>query len=169
MGWNSLSIPKHQRCNWSLWMDKSFYPTVYNGYDYLSMSGLKLNLVSKSGHWSTVVRCTFWCWWHWIRNGICSVIRVINIQNISFSQTFHCCFHSSNLKLSSNNQIYQLRWNIQTNQAFFNQQHSTTRVVSQMSVIWFRCKCVKHQAIHRQVPGDITYNCSIVRPQCLGN
>ena len=36
---------------WNLGMDKWFHPTVYNGCNYLSMLGLKLNHVSKSGHW----------------------------------------------------------------------------------------------------------------------
>ena len=50
MGWNYLSIPKLQRCNrWSLGMDKQFHPTFYNGCNYLSMLGLKLNHVSKRG------------------------------------------------------------------------------------------------------------------------
>ena len=50
MGWNYLSIPKLQRCNrWSLGMDKWFHPTLYWACDYLSMLGLKLNHVSKSG------------------------------------------------------------------------------------------------------------------------
>ena len=50
MGWNYLSIPKLQRCNrWSLRMDKLFHPIHYNGCNYLSMLGLKLNHVSKRG------------------------------------------------------------------------------------------------------------------------
>ena len=50
MGWNYLSIPKLQRCNrWSLGMDKWFHTTLYNGCNYLSMLGLKLNHVSKRG------------------------------------------------------------------------------------------------------------------------
>ena len=43
-----LSIPKLQWCNqWSLGMDELFQFTHYNGYNYLSMWGLKLNHVSK--------------------------------------------------------------------------------------------------------------------------
>ena len=50
MRWNYLSIPKLQRLHrWSLGMDK-FHPIHYNGCNYLSMLGLKLNHVSKSGH-----------------------------------------------------------------------------------------------------------------------
>ena len=50
MEWNSLSIPKLQRCNrWSLGMDKLFLPMLYKGCNYLSMMGLKLNHVSKWG------------------------------------------------------------------------------------------------------------------------
>ena len=50
MGCNKLSIPKLQRLHhWSLGMDKSFRPTLYNGCNHLSMLGLKLNHVSKSG------------------------------------------------------------------------------------------------------------------------
>ena len=52
MGWNYLSIHKLQRLHrWSLRMDKQFHPTFYNGCNYLSMLGLKLNHVSKRGHW----------------------------------------------------------------------------------------------------------------------
>ena len=55
MGWNYLSIHKLQRCNrWSLGMDKLFHPTYHNGCNYLSMLGLKLNHVSKSGHWKMI-------------------------------------------------------------------------------------------------------------------
>ena len=51
MGWNYLSIPKLQRLHrWSLGMDKQFHPIFYNGCNYLSMLGLKLNHVSKRGH-----------------------------------------------------------------------------------------------------------------------
>ena len=32
-------------------MDKKFHPTYYKGCNYLSVLGLKLNHVSKSGHW----------------------------------------------------------------------------------------------------------------------
>ena len=50
MGWNYLSVPKLQRLHrWSLGMDKLFHPTLYNGCDYLSMLGLRLNHVGKSG------------------------------------------------------------------------------------------------------------------------
>ena len=35
---------------WRLGMDKYFHPTYYNGTDYLSRLGFKLNHVSKSGH-----------------------------------------------------------------------------------------------------------------------
>ena len=31
-------------------MDKYFHPTFYNGYNYLSMLGLKLKIVNKRGH-----------------------------------------------------------------------------------------------------------------------
>ena len=49
-GMNYLSIPKLQRLHrWSLGMDKTFHPTFYNGCNYLSMLGLKLNRVSKRG------------------------------------------------------------------------------------------------------------------------
>ena len=55
MGWNYLSIPKLQRLfRWSLGMDKWFHPTLYLVCDYLSMLGLKLIHVSKSGpRWSS--------------------------------------------------------------------------------------------------------------------
>ena len=37
-----------------LGMDKQFHPTVYDGCNYLSMLGLKLNHVSEGGHWLTM-------------------------------------------------------------------------------------------------------------------
>ena len=59
MGWNYLSIPKLQRCNrWSLEMDKQFHLTLCQVCDYLSMLGLKLNHVSKRGHWWTELMLT---------------------------------------------------------------------------------------------------------------
>ena len=59
MGWNYLSIPKLQRCNrWSLGMDKYIHPTFYNGCNYLSMLGLKLNHVSKRGHRNIIYALT---------------------------------------------------------------------------------------------------------------
>ena len=60
MGWNYLSIPKLPRLRrWSLWMDKWFLPPHYNGCNYLSMLGLKLNhvqglLASKTNRCSAV-------------------------------------------------------------------------------------------------------------------
>ena len=51
MGWKYLSVPKLQRCSrWGLGMDKSFHPTHYDGWNYLSMLGLRLIHVSKGGH-----------------------------------------------------------------------------------------------------------------------
>ena len=51
MGWNYLSIPKLQRCNrWSLGMDEQFHLRLNWACNYLSMMGLKLIHVSKSGH-----------------------------------------------------------------------------------------------------------------------
>ena len=51
VGWNYLSIPKLQRCKFggSLEMDKWFHPTLYNVCNYVSMLGLKLIHVNKSG------------------------------------------------------------------------------------------------------------------------
>ena len=50
MGWNYLPIPKLQPLHrWSLGMDRLFHPTHYNGCNYLSMLGFKLNHVSKRG------------------------------------------------------------------------------------------------------------------------
>ena len=50
--WNYLSIPKLQRLyRWSLGMDMLFHPTLYNGCNYLSMPGFKLNHVNKRGPW----------------------------------------------------------------------------------------------------------------------
>ena len=58
MGWNYLCNPKLQRWHcWSLGMDKLFYPTLYNGCNYLSMLGLKSNHVSKRGHGTKL--CTY--------------------------------------------------------------------------------------------------------------
>ena len=47
---NYSSIPKLQWCNhWSLRMDKSFHPTLYNEWNHISMLGLKLICVSIIG------------------------------------------------------------------------------------------------------------------------
>ena len=57
MRWNYLSIPKLQQLHhWCLGMDKQFRQTFYNGCNYLSMLGLKLNHVSKRGHWGPVTQ-----------------------------------------------------------------------------------------------------------------
>ena len=50
MEWYYISIPKLQRCNrWSLWIYKSFHPTLYRTWDYLSILRLKLIHVNKTG------------------------------------------------------------------------------------------------------------------------
>ena len=41
----------YQLHHWSLGMDKLFHLTLYNGCNYLSMLGLKLNHTSKMGPW----------------------------------------------------------------------------------------------------------------------
>ena len=52
MRWNYLFFSKLQRLHcWSLGMDKKFHLTLYNGCNYLSMLGLKLNHISKRGPW----------------------------------------------------------------------------------------------------------------------
>ena len=51
VGWNYLSITKLQRCNrCSLGIDKLCHFTRYNGCNYLTMMGLKLNRVNKRRH-----------------------------------------------------------------------------------------------------------------------
>ena len=58
MEWIYLSIPKFQRLHcWSLGVEKSFHPTLYNGYNYLSMLRLKLIHVSKKGASALSVGC----------------------------------------------------------------------------------------------------------------
>ena len=52
--WNYLSFPKFQRCNRSSLGLDEFYPTFYNGCNYLSILGLNLIHVSKMGHWWTI-------------------------------------------------------------------------------------------------------------------
>ena len=60
MEWNYLSIPKLQRLHrWSLGMDKWFHPILYNGCNYLSMLGLKLNHVSKRGYWCLMLQLNY--------------------------------------------------------------------------------------------------------------
>ena len=45
--WDEITYPKLQRFHrWSLWMEKLFHLTLYNGCIYLSMLELKLNHVS---------------------------------------------------------------------------------------------------------------------------
>ena len=53
VGWNYLH-------HWSLGMDKELHPTHYNGCNYLSMLGLKLIHVSKSGPWGCRADGTEW-------------------------------------------------------------------------------------------------------------
>ena len=107
MGWNYLSIPKLQRLHrWSLGMDKLFHPIHYNGCNYLSMLGLKLNHVSKRGHWclfatrdSAIIRGDKFCFaftshymnkrWshsrHMAYQGHTDLIR-FNIKSMSYTQ-----------------------------------------------------------------------------------
>ena len=48
MGWNYLSIPKLQWLpSWSLGMDEWFHPAHQNGWNHLSILGLKLIQLSK--------------------------------------------------------------------------------------------------------------------------
>ena len=49
MGWNNLSIPKLQWCNWSLETDKWIHSTLHWACDYLFLLGLKLVNVNESG------------------------------------------------------------------------------------------------------------------------
>ena len=64
MGWNYLSFPKLQRLHrWSLGMDKEFHPTLNWACDYLSMLGLKLNHVSKRGHWKDQGKHSYLTFW----------------------------------------------------------------------------------------------------------
>ena len=59
MGWNYLSFPKLQRLHrWSLGMYKLFHPTLYDGYNHLSMLRLKLIHVSKRGPTSQTISWT---------------------------------------------------------------------------------------------------------------
>ena len=54
VGWNYSSIPKLQRLyRRILGMKNQFHPTLYNGCDYISMLGLKLNHISKRGYCSS--------------------------------------------------------------------------------------------------------------------
>ena len=52
VGWDYLSIPKHQRLHhWSLGKDKKFHSTLNDRCDYISKPVLKLSHVNKRGHW----------------------------------------------------------------------------------------------------------------------
>ena len=52
MGWNYVSIPKHQLYyRWSLWMDKLLPSRLFCACDHFSMLRLNLNHVSKRGPW----------------------------------------------------------------------------------------------------------------------
>ena len=52
MGENYLSNPKLQRLQiWGLEIDTYLHPTLLNGYDFLSLLGLKFKHVSKRGPW----------------------------------------------------------------------------------------------------------------------
>ena len=67
-------------CNhWSLGMEKQFGPILYNGYDYLSMQGLRLILVGKRGLKLSPYRCCI------LRKSPIVVIELIHISSY-FSQ-----------------------------------------------------------------------------------
>ena len=73
VGWNYLFIPKLQRWHrWSLGMDKWLHPILYNGCDYLSMLGFKLNHVSK--------RCPRWQHGHDVNHGSTVLKTMIKLQ-----------------------------------------------------------------------------------------
>ena len=77
---NYLSISKLQRLHrWSLGMDKCFHPTFFWACDYWSMLGLKLDHVSKRGHWDN------WCLKFDLTTVIASEkqLRTTGITNIS--------------------------------------------------------------------------------------
>ena len=48
---------------WSLGMDKPFNPSLYRGYNYLSMLGLRLNHVSKRDPWQRCIGLYPFSWW----------------------------------------------------------------------------------------------------------
>ena len=55
MGWNYLSIPKHQRYrHWNLGMDKYFYPTLYWTCDHFSILESKLIHNGENGPWQQI-------------------------------------------------------------------------------------------------------------------
>ena len=88
MGWNYLSIPILQQCNrWSLGMDKQFYPRLYNGCNYLSMLGLKLNHVSKSGYRKQRLRSTSLRQRHWLDIKVNPSLLAIWWSYVFFAQT----------------------------------------------------------------------------------
>ena len=55
---NYLSIPIFQRLHVEiLQIDKSFHPTLYNGYNYLCMLGLELIYHGKMSHMEATTNC----------------------------------------------------------------------------------------------------------------
>ena len=84
-------------------MDKSFHPTHYNGYNYISLLGLKLNHVSERGHW-----------WY-VRCRIHTIIRVIIMLTLSCLTVDKWNNFSNRLFLmkliNSNPQTLHVSWN----------------------------------------------------------
>ena len=102
MGWNYLPIPKlHRWYYWSLGIDRSFHPILYNGRNYLSMLRFKLNRVSKRGPsgWNTY-RDPLGCYFH-VKHALC-----LNTQSYIWKwrapQYFACInFNLSKLTLNT--------------------------------------------------------------------
>ena len=65
MRWNYISIPRFRPCSRSSsGKYKEFHHTLYWARDYFSLSGSKLNTVSKRGHWTQRTKFTWIHLWH---------------------------------------------------------------------------------------------------------
>ena len=72
--WDEITFPSiNYGATVEIGMDKQFHPTLYNGHNYLSVVGLKLNHVSKRGPWRHVRNCevigSLESWFHRRWNG----------------------------------------------------------------------------------------------------
>ena len=155
MRWNYLSIPKLQRFHrWILGMDK-----LYNGCNYFSMLGLKLNHVSKRGHWSQC--CTYFLqrlsgyqWYAFVHQVMSfnssppSAAYMRRWTRSALVQVMACRLFGCK-PLHEPMLTYQLdignklQWKLNRNSKLFTHENVFENVVCEMATILFRLRWVK--------------------------
>ena len=100
MGWNYLPIPKLQLCNcWILGMDTFFHLTIYWTGVNLFMLGLKLNHVSKRGHWHQF----YWWQTHWcLKSQLGAIWKISRSSWLKSSEKSFCTYIMAGSKIWPN-------------------------------------------------------------------